>query len=271
MEEKKMAFLQMSIFSQILGMKTNINIILPDYKDIAQIPFEGYPVLYLLHGYTGDYSDWIRSSNIERYADEMQVAVIMPNAAKSFYTDMYTGDNYWKYISYELPALMEHYFPISKAYDKTFVMGLSMGGYGALKWALAKPDKFCFVASFSGVVDIVSFRKNLEKDQSLIPSSPVPPDFSTVFSPEYDLKGSTNDLIHLIQNIDKDSCPIIKLYCGDKDFLLNDNILFQELALKRKLVCSLEIFDGNHEWVFWDRALQKAMKSLPIKKSFKNA
>lgn len=107
-----MAFLQMSIFSQILGIKTNVNIIIPDCKEMGKTPCDGYPVLYLLHGYTGDYSDWIRSSNIERYADEMKVAVIMPNAAKSFYSDMYAGDDYWKYISYELPFLMEHYFPI---------------------------------------------------------------------------------------------------------------------------------------------------------------
>jgi len=91
-----MAFLEVSFFSTVLGMCTNMNVILPqttrgmigvDAKDMA----ETYPTLYLLHGMSDDHSIWHRRTSIERYADEAGIAVVMPTTELGWYTDMQHG------------------------------------------------------------------------------------------------------------------------------------------------------------------------------------
>lgn len=99
-----------------------------------------HPTLYLLHGLSDDDSIWLRRTSIERYVAQMGIAVVMPQVHRSFYTDMAAGGQYWTFISEELPALARSFFPLSAKREDNFVAGLSMGGYGALKLGLRKPE-----------------------------------------------------------------------------------------------------------------------------------
>ena len=114
------------------------------------------PVLYLLHGLSDDDTIWLRRTSIERYAAPLGLAVVMPQVARSFYTDEAHGNRYWTFLSEELPQLARSFFHLSDRREDTFVAGLSMGGYGALKWALHRPGRFAAAASLSGALDLVA-------------------------------------------------------------------------------------------------------------------
>ena len=149
-----MTYLCASVNSWSLGIKTNVRLLLPDLEPGQAPPPEGYAVLYLLHGYTGDGGDWMRLSRLERYLENKQAVAVMPDGGKGFYTDTCSGDAYWTYLSQELPQFIETNFAVSNRRERTFAAGLSMGGYGALKLALRRPERYAAAASFSGVVDV---------------------------------------------------------------------------------------------------------------------
>src|SRR3954470_22345135 len=117
-----MAFFDCHFFSDVLGLTVSAYVLLPQ-KTVRQIglsgaadnaaPSGGYPTLTLLHGLSDDHTIWMRRTSIERYAAARNLAVIMPAAGRSFYQDMASGANYWNFLSEELPALCQSYFPLS--------------------------------------------------------------------------------------------------------------------------------------------------------------
>src|SRR5207248_9658561 len=145
-------------FSDVLEVSTSMTVLLPQQTQ-AQIGMAGVaagppPVLYLLHGMSDDHTTWQRRTSIERYAAGLGLAVVMPAVHRSFYADEVHGHRYWTFLAAELPALVSQFFRVSDRPGDTFVAGLSMGGYGALKWALREPGRFAAAASMSGVLDI---------------------------------------------------------------------------------------------------------------------
>ena len=162
-----MALIRCGFFSEIIGYQTNINVILPFEKcrflDGTPNVKKRFPVLYLLHGGGGNQDDWIRYSSIERYAEQYKIAVVMPDVSgNSFYADMAHGYPYFTYLTEELPGLVESYFPIGGCREKRFVAGLSMGGYGSLKWGLCRPEFFGYAASFSGASLIMEMLEEMD-------------------------------------------------------------------------------------------------------------
>ncbi|MFC1582668.1 alpha/beta hydrolase, partial [Planctomycetota bacterium] len=152
-----MALIQCDFFSDVLGLSMTMNVILPQTTQ-TQIGMAGkrgegkLPCLYLLHGMSDDHSIWLRRTSIERYVADKGLAVVMPAVHKSRYCDLTTGDRYWEYVSEEIPRLARDFFPISDKREDNFVAGLSMGGYGAFKLALNKPEQYAAGASLSGAV-----------------------------------------------------------------------------------------------------------------------
>ena len=134
-----MALLHVDLFSDVLGMCSQMDVILPE-QTRGQIGMEGkrsdgkYPTLYLLHGMSDDHTIWQRRTSIERYAADYGIAVVMPTTQLGWYTDMHIGYKWWTFLSQELPAICRTFFPnMSSRREDTFAAGLSMGGYGALK------------------------------------------------------------------------------------------------------------------------------------------
>ena len=146
-----MALLKISYKSAELGTKTGINVILPEKR----LKDEPLPVLYLLHGYTDNETSWCSQTSLERYVRYKNIAVVMPNAFNSFYTDMACGVyNFYTYFICELIPFCRENFNVSPRREDNFIAGLSMGGYGAFKIAFLNPKAFCTAASFSGCMDI---------------------------------------------------------------------------------------------------------------------
>jgi S-formylglutathione hydrolase FrmB len=133
-----MSLIRCNFFSEVLELGTSMTVLLPQ-PVAAQIgvaaPVDAAPppVLYLLHGLTDDDTAWTRYTSIERYAGGLGLAVVMPQAHRSFYADEAYGMRFWEFLSDELPRLTQHFFRVSGRREDTFVAGLSMGGYGAMK------------------------------------------------------------------------------------------------------------------------------------------
>lgn len=161
-----MALIHCNFFSEVLDLSCSMEVILPEPKRSANGTYEKRrlsPVLYLLHGLSDDHTIWQRRTSIEKYVNEMNLAVVMPAVDRSFYTDMWHGNRYWTYISEELPNVARFLFPISGAREDNFVAGLSMGGYSAMKLGLTYPDCFAAAASLSGALDVSQLIKGADK------------------------------------------------------------------------------------------------------------
>lgn len=258
-----MALMQCHFYSEVLGMNTTMHVILPQ-QTTTQIGVDTkqdkglHKTLYLLHGLSDDDSIWLRRTSIERYASAYGIAVVMPNAHRSFYTDMAEGSAYFKYISEEVPTLARSFFPLSAAREDNFVAGLSMGGYGAMKIVLSKPESFAAAASLSGALDMAS---HLERKNEI---EQLETEFGRIFGKQ--VTDTENDLMWLLKQCDQKDVPKPKLLqcCGTEDFLYEDNLRFRSAAEQTRLDFTYMEGPGEHEWGYWDARIQDVLKWLPL-------
>ncbi len=247
-----MALFHAHFFSDALGVQVSVEVILPEMKQgigVDAAAQEDLPkVLYLLHGYSDDQTIWQRRTSVERYAASHNLAVIMPAVNHSFYTNEAQGERYWDFVADELPAAVHRFFRLSARPEDTFVAGLSMGGYGAMKLALTHPERFGAAASFSGAVDVVSMSRRKGDN------------FIRVFGKK-SVRGTEHDLAHLAKvNGTAERKPKLYVSCGTKDFLYEDHRKFVPLLKKAGWdVTSYEEPDAVHEWGFWDQEIRKVI------------
>lgn len=240
-----MAFLKCTFNSASLGKSENFNAIIPEGFE------ENSKALYLLHGLSDCCEAWCRYTSIERYAEERGIVVIMPDAARSFYADSVHGENYYTYISKELPEYTRKLFKLSSKKEDTFIAGLSMGGYGALKIALRNSEYFGGAASLSGVLDIVA------RDEDKTWET----DFKRIFGDTHDLSESCEDVMYLAKNL-RGTKPRIYQACGTEDFLYEDNIRFRSLIENLGFDYKYDEGPGSHDWAFWDAYICRAIDFL---------
>src|SRR6476619_1405629 len=147
---------EVNFFSETLGLLSSMYVLLPQ-RQLAEVKKQTRKklrTLYLLHGHSDDHTAWQRYTSIERYAEDLNLVVVMPAVHLSFYNDMAHGGKYWQFISAEVPTLARDVFSLSSKREDNCVAGLSMGGYGAVKMALTHPERFAAAASLSGAVDL---------------------------------------------------------------------------------------------------------------------
>ena len=251
-----MAVIHCEFNSETLGFDASMKVILPQGPR-AKTSDGRLPTLYLLHGLSDDCSAWLRRTSIERYALPYGVAVVMPDGGRSFYTDMENGYKYWTFMTEELPRVARSFFPLSGLREYNYAAGLSMGGYGALKLALGKPDMFAAAASLSGATDMASlaggengWKKEMEN----------------IFGDLKKIRGSGNDLFALAEKVSKKrkNRPALYCCCGTEDFLYEANVKFKKHCAELKYPLTYEEAPGGHDWAFWDEHIQRVLKWLPI-------
>lgn len=255
-----MALIHLSLFSDTLMMDSSVAIIFPqasqrtpeDRKPLFKGP---YKVLYLLHGLKQNETSWYRMSSIERYVSNLPLVVVMPSVHRSFYTDQKRGYPYYSYVADELPSVMKAMFNISDRREDTFVAGLSMGGYGAFKLALSRPEQYGYGASLSGALDLVGLRDQLE-------DSPFTGEMENTFGDLSQVAGGEHDLFALADNL---TCqkPELFMSCGTEDFLYEGNVRFCS-SFSEKLPITYHEEPGSHTWDYWDRNIQRVLDWLPI-------
>jgi S-formylglutathione hydrolase FrmB len=246
----QMAFVQCSFSSETLHFNSMLWAILPEPRSDSGSAKKRYPTLWLLHGGGGDCTEWVRYTSIERYVRDLELAVIMPQAHLSFYTDMVHGPRYWTFLSEELPRIARSLFPLAEERELNYVAGLSMGGYGALKWALKRPDMFAAAAGLSTgnppkIGDGRPVRLAFGQDQ---------------------VEGTEHDLIRMIEELDKSDGPKPKFYqsCGTEDFLYDKNAAVRAAFEQSGLDYTYTEGPGVHNWDFWDGQIREVLKWLPL-------
>ena len=271
-----MAVIKMNFLSQALGMQTNVTICLPSFsfadimagrKDVY-VPGMKYQVLWLLHGGSGDDSDYLHFSNITRYADDHKTAVVMPADYNMFYTDQKEGGKYFTFITEELPKMCRAIFPFSDKREDNFIGGLSMGSGGAMKCALIHPEMYAAALIMSGA----GMRLHRPEDQfakdfirKVINDEDVS-EYKAVEPVEEDVQMAVA-AYHIIKS--GADLPQLFFSWGGDDHMVSDIKLglamYDKLGLK---YFSEEVPGYRHEWDFWDLTLRKALKEwLPIRHS----
>ncbi len=247
-----MSWIECHFHAKSMNMNTSVNVLLPE--DIQ--PGEKLKVLYLLHGYIGDHTDWMRFSSIERYVEDYRLAVVMPSVHNSYYTDMVYGMAYFTYVSEELPLWIEQTFPVSNKREDRYVAGLSMGGYGAFKMAFSKPEMYSKAASLSGALDIVGIRSRSITNQRFS-------QYEASFGKE-SLVGTSSDLKYLVSKLKKNNqiMPDLYLACGTEDFVFDDFIQFKSHLDQLGITYRSESSMGDHNWVFWDAYIVRVLAWL---------
>ncbi len=223
-------------------------------------PPKDYPTLYLLHGLSDDHTIWTRRTSIERYVENMNLAVVMPAVGRSFYTDIPNNLAYGRFIADELPTIARSLFPLSSAREDNFVAGLSMGGYGAFKLALTYPERFAAAASLSGAVDMLHRAIEEEADPS--------GELRHIFGPAKGMAAKGDDLFTLADTFaDRlDACPRLFQCCGTEDFLIEDNERFAAHAQALGLPLHYTTSPGIHDWAYWDTEIRKVLGWLPLRR-----
>jgi len=263
---RDMALIQCEFFSEMLGLSTSMTVILPQ-ATTQQIGLVGtaaagkHPTLYLLHGMSDDHTTWVRRTSVERYVAPLGLAVVMPAAHRSFYTDMAQGYRYWTFVSQELPALARAFFPLSEGREENFVAGLSMGGYGAFKLAFSYPERYAAAASLSGVLDIVTTLRTLRDPDLLAERRRIFGDLDTI-------AGGTHDLFYLARQLAGSATAKPRLYqcCGTGDALYESNVRAKGYFESLGLEVTYEEGPGEHEWGYWDRQIQRVLAWLPLRR-----
>ncbi|MBR6790791.1 MAG: esterase family protein [Oscillospiraceae bacterium] len=251
-----MALIRVNYYSSVLGMQRVMDVILP--QPPAGTPQKKYPVLYLLHGGMGDHTSWTRRSSIERYAMEKNIAVVMPSNDLGYYADMKYGFDFFRHTADELPRIVHEFFPaISDRREDTFAAGLSMGGFGAFKLGILRPEKYAAVASLSGSLDLMWAYDG--------ESTPITSVFRNIYGGKEDVAESENDLPLQMEKLIASGKEMPKFYmaCGTEDFLYETNVRFRDRFAGR---ADLTYFEepGTHEWGFWDRNIQRVLDWLPL-------
>ena len=259
-----MAYFDFNYYSMALRKRVCVNVILPEMgkkEPGVGIGDKGeYKTLYLFHGLSGNRTDWMRRSSIERYAEKYSIAVVMPEVDRSWYSNTQYGANYFDYVAKELPEVCRGYFKgMSDKREDNFVAGLSMGGYGAAKVALTYPENYGGFVALSGALDITRKNRpvNFDEWQSI---------FDYNMKSPLELEGSEHDIYTLVRrNYERGmEFPKMFIWCGTEDDpgILENNqrmhFLLEELNIEHVYKES----EGDHSWHWWDMHIRDGLKFL---------
>jgi S-formylglutathione hydrolase FrmB len=216
--------------------------------------------LYLLHGFDGHYSDWVTRTNVADYAAQYRLIVVMPEGNNGWYTDSVSTatDKYESYILKELiPDVGKRFRTIESRYGRG-IAGLSMGGYGALKFGLKSPATFAFAGSISGAVAVPSWTEDDYKNLKSIRDSAF-----SAFGPLASEARKANDIFEITRNLSNAriaSLPFLYLDCGTEDIFISDNNRFAALLREQKVAHEFRELPGDHSWPYWNQQVQEVLK-----------
>lgn len=266
-----MAVLEVNFMAETLGRTVSMMVVLP--TDKTYFPWmerreEGkpYKTLYLLHGIVGSSIDWLYGTRIQRWAEERDLVVVMPSGENGFYLDQpWNCANYGEFIGRELVDFTRKSFPLSKKKEDTYIGGLSMGGFGAMRNGLRYADTFGAIISLSGAF-ILDEEFLLTNENPRFPSDS--DEFKhSCFGPDLEeaLHSDRNPAV-LARRLKEagEEIPAIYMACGESDMLFEKNKAFDAYLTELGIDHRFETGPGAHEWDFWDTYIKKALDWLPL-------
>ncbi len=252
-----MALIQVNFVSKSLFRTVPVQVILPVEKRMETGEQKPFKTLYLLNGVLGNYTDWVTGTRIQRWAEERNLAVVMPSGDNSFYVDQpQTRNLYGKFIGQELVEVTRRMFPLSHKREDTFIGGLSMGGYGAIRNGLKYHETFGSIIALSSALHV------LEEGEESGSLGLVEGLFGDL---EEARKSDRNPRV-LIEALVRSGAekPRIFMACGSGDGLWDVNRTFWELFREKGFDVTWHTAPGAHDWDFWDTWIYEGLKWLPL-------
>jgi S-formylglutathione hydrolase FrmB len=250
---------EFKLSSKLMVREMPYRVILP--KNYEANKAEKFPVLYLLHGLTGHFDNWTDKTKLKEYAANYRYIIVTPEGSDGWYTDSASvpNDKYESYIVQELIPEIDEKFRTLEDREHRAVAGLSMGGYGALKFGLKYPEKFVVVGSFSGALGAASWSvKTLGNNWKALTDS-----ITVVYGDDESQTRKDNDIYKMVREISPEkvkSLPFIYVDCGTEDFLIQQNRDFNALLAEKKIPHEFRELPGKHDWVFWDSQVQEFLR-----------
>ena len=246
------------------GKELPYRVFLP--ADYATNASRRYAVLYLLHGLTGNENDWWERSRAAEYASRYHLIIVTPGVGDSWYANSATDPaaRYEDAVVRDLIPHIDAEYRTVATREGRAIAGLSMGGLGAMKFALRYPEMFSFAASFSGAFDVPLTARLGSK-----PSARMLGELRKVFGDEKSQARRDNDLFTLVkQGPPKGlSFPYLYVSTGKSDPLpqvSDSNPRFAEMLRARKLKHEYNERPGTHDWKFWDSELELMLGRLCV-------
>jgi putative tributyrin esterase len=243
--------------SKLVNASLPYNVVLPPGYRAASTT--RYPVLLLLHGWAGHYTDWLTRTNVADYVAQYRMIVVMPEGNNGWYVDAASGtDKYESYILQELmPDLDWRYRTIQSRYGRG-VAGLSMGGYGAIKYGLKFPATFAFAASMSGAFGVTRYTETEVGGSNWEP-------FLKTFGPVGSETRKANDVFEITKALTAArivSLPYFYFDCGTEDAAqhFKPNRELSELFSEKKIPHEYRELPGNHSWGYWDQQVREVLR-----------
>lgn len=232
-----------NIYSDAMQKYSKCVVVLPEsYKNNNT----HYPVVYLLHGYSGDYSDWIKKAAvIKSYSDEFQLIIVCPDGRyNSWYVDspVDSAIKYETYISTEVPRYVDSHYRTIAERKARGITGLSMGGQGALAIGWKHADLFGAAGSMSGVQDLLPWKTKYEMVNVLGDTLQHINDFYK------------NSVVNIVKNIPSHLSAII-FDCGVDDPFVKTNRQLHAELMELKIAHDYTERNGKHSWEYWNNAI----------------
>ena len=249
-----------SMQSQLLGCEQKYNVYLPDGYDAGK----SYPVIYLLHGLFGDYTDWVKLGNMRIVADELigtgelrPVVIVMPNAGNAdvhHYQNGYFNVENWPYEDFffqELLPAVEQKYACGGSKGRRAIMGLSMGGGGSIAYAQRHPELFSSSYGMSAWLD----NKQSEVNEGMDPGSKL------ILTANAVREHSALDFMDKADAATIDRLKTVQWFldCGDDDGLMPLSVDLYRKMRKAGLHCELRVRNGAHTWEYWHTALRLSL------------
>jgi S-formylglutathione hydrolase FrmB len=264
-----MALIQANFMSKALFRTVPIQVILP----VDKFTRPGMPVreagkpfktLYLLHGIFGNHTDWVTGTRIQRWAEEKNLAVVMPAGENSFYVDHSAPwSNYGEFIGEELVEITRKMFPLSHGREDTFISGLSMGGFGAIRNGLKYHQTFGCIAALSSAIHILEDVENLQNKNVAYEEG--------CFGNLKEAALSDKNPRVIVQTLKEEiktnanvSFPKMYMACGTEDPLIEANRAYRDFFVESGLDVTYHEEPGRHDWDFWDKYIKKVLEWLPL-------
>ena len=214
------------------------------------------PVVYLLHGGDGNFRNWSNYSDVAKFA-ERGLILIMPEGDESYYMNAVERpqDRYEDYIVNDLIADVESEFPVAVGRAGRAIVGVSMGGFGAVKIALSHPDLFIFAGGISPAIDVPSRPFSIKR-------IPQWRHHRAIFGAWGTVTRRNGDPFMLARSVDPAKAPYLFLTCGEQEGLLPANRNFAALLEQRHFRYEFHVVTGGHDWNQWDARLPSVFQSL---------
>lgn len=244
--------------SKLMARQMPYRVMLPkNYESDKQTRF---PVIYLLHGLTGHFDNWSDKTKLAEYLAPYNFIVVMPEGDNGWFTDSATvpNDKYESYIVQELIPEIDKNFRTASDREHRIIAGLSMGGYGSLKFGLKYPEMFSLVGSFSGALGAADWTEKEIGAKGAIAES-----ILSVYGAADSPTRKGNDIFQMVRDIAPEkvkNLPFVYQSCGTEDFLIQNNHDFLILLNEKKIPHEYLESPGIHNWVFWDAQVREFLR-----------